>query len=82
MAGPREQHCGAMCFETPDAADGPQTSLILWQDGVHGEVKRELRRRSAIEAAIGHVKTGGHLGRNFLKGRHGDQANAVLTAVG
>jgi len=39
-------------------------------------------RRSAIEAAIGHMKTDGHLGRNFLKGHHGDQANAVLTAVG
>ena len=50
--------------------------------GVHGQIKRELRRRSAIEAAIGHMKTDGHLGRNFLRGRHGDQANAVLTAVG
>ena len=50
--------------------------------GVHGQIKRELRRRSAIEATIGHMKTDGHLGRNFLKGRHGDQANAVLTAVG
>ena len=50
--------------------------------GVHGQINRELRRRSAIEAAIGHMKTDGHLGRNFLKGRHGDQANAVLTAVG
>ena len=28
------------------------------------------------------MKTDGHLGRNFLKGRHGDHANAVLTAVG
>jgi len=50
--------------------------------GVHGQIKRELRRRSAIEAAIGHMKTDGHLGLNFLKGRLGDQANAVLTAVG
>lgn len=50
--------------------------------GVHGQIKRELRRRSAIEAAIGHMKTDGHLGRNFLKGRAGDRANAVLTAVG
>jgi IS5 family transposase len=50
--------------------------------GVFGIIKRELRRRSAIEAVIGHMKTDGHLGRNFLKGRHGDQANAVLTAVG
>jgi len=50
--------------------------------GVHGQIKRELRRRSAIEAVIGHMKADGHLGRNFLKGRHGDHANAVLTAIG
>jgi IS5 family transposase len=50
--------------------------------GVHGAIKRELRRRSAIEAVIGHMKNDGHLGRNFLKGHEGDQANAVLTAVG
>ena len=50
--------------------------------GVHGQIKKELRRRSAIEAVIGHGKTDGHLGRNFLKGRHGDQINAVMSAVG
>jgi IS5 family transposase len=50
--------------------------------GVHGQIKRELRRRAAIEAVIGHMKTDGHLGRNFLKGRDGDRANALLTAVG
>ncbi len=50
--------------------------------GVHGVIKKALRRRAAIEAVIGHLKTDGHLGRNYLKGRHGDQANAVLTAVG
>jgi IS5 family transposase len=50
--------------------------------GVHGQIKKELRRRAAIEAVIGHCKTDGHLGRNFLKGRHGDQINAVMSAVG
>ena len=50
--------------------------------GVHGVIRKELRRRAAIEAVIGHLKTDGHLGRNYLKGRHGDQANAFLTAVG
>jgi IS5 family transposase len=50
--------------------------------GVHGQIKRELRRRSAIEAVIGHCKTDGHLSRNFLKGRDGDRINAVMTAVG
>ena len=50
--------------------------------GVHGQIKKELRRRSAIEAVIGHCKTDGHLGRNFLKGRLGDRINAVMSAVG
>jgi len=50
--------------------------------GVHGQIKKELRRRSAIEAVIGHCKTDGHLGRNFLKGRTGDHINAVMSAVG
>ena len=50
--------------------------------GVHGQIKKELRRRSAIEAVIGHCKTDGHLDRNFLKGRLGDHINAVMSAVG
>ena len=52
--------------------------------GVFGAIKRELRRRSAIEPVIGHMKAEaeGHLGRCYLKGRAGDKANAVLTAVG
>lgn len=50
--------------------------------GVHGQIKRELRRRSAIEPVIGHLKNDGHMGRNYLKGRSGDQINATLTAVG
>ncbi len=35
-----------------------------------------------MEAVIGHCKTDGHLGRNFLKGRLGDRINTVMTAVG
>lgn len=50
--------------------------------GVHGQIKKELRRRSAIEAVIGHNKEDGPMGRNFLKGRHGDQINAVMSAAG
>jgi IS5 family transposase len=50
--------------------------------GVFGAIKRELRRRSAIEAVIGHMKTDGHLGRCYLKGQAGDAANAILTAIG
>ncbi len=50
--------------------------------GVHGQIKKELRRRSAIEAVIGHNKTDGQLGRNFLKGYLGDHINAVMSAIG
>ena len=50
--------------------------------GVYGQIKKELRRRSAIEPVIGHCKEDGHLDRNYLKGRHGDQINAVMSAVG
>jgi transposase, IS5 family len=65
--------------DTPD----PRRIFISGQKrGVFGTIKRELRRRSAIEAVIGHMKTDGHLGRCYLKGRAGDAANALLTAVG
>ncbi len=50
--------------------------------GVHGAIKRQLKRRSAIEPVIGHMKSEGHLGRNYLKARAGDAANAILSAVG
>lgn len=50
--------------------------------GVHGQIKKELKRRSAIEPVIGHCKSDGHMGRNFLKGRLGDQINAMMSAVG
>ena len=50
--------------------------------GVFGTIKRELKRRSAIEPVIGHMKNDGHLGRNYLKGRDGDAANAILSAIG
>ena len=50
--------------------------------GVFGVIKRELRRRSAIEPVISHMKAEGHLGRCYLKGRLGDAVNAVLTAAG
>jgi IS5 family transposase len=64
-------------------APQPQQVFISGQKrGVFGTIKRELRRRSAIEPVIGHMKTDGHLGRCFLKGRAGDAANAVLSSVG
>jgi hypothetical protein len=62
---------------------GQSASFISGQKrGVFGAIQRELRRRSAIAPVIGHMKTEGHLGRCHLKGRDGDAANVILTAVG
>ena len=47
-----------------------------------GIIKRELRRRSAIEAVIGHMTTDGQLGRCYLNSREGAVANVILSAVG
>jgi IS5 family transposase len=45
-------------------------------------LKRHLRRRSAIEPEIGHMKGDGLLGRNFLKGMQGDAINAIPCGAG
>ena len=45
-------------------------------------IKRELRRRPAVEPVIGHAKAEHRLGRNYLAGMNGDAANAVLAAAG
>jgi IS5 family transposase len=50
--------------------------------GLTPSIKRQLKRRSAIEPVIGHMKEDGRLGRNFLRNRHGDRLNAILAGVG
>ena len=45
-------------------------------------LKREMKRRAAVEPVIGHVKAEHRMGRNYLKGRDGDRINALLAAVG
>ncbi|MDK9723233.1 MAG: IS5 family transposase [Rhodospirillales bacterium] len=45
-------------------------------------IKREMKRRAAVEPVIGHVKAEHRMGRNYLKGREGDKINAVMAAVG
>jgi transposase, IS5 family len=65
------------------STENPRRVFISGQKrGVFGIIKRELRRRSAIEPIIGHLKAEGHLGRCYLKGRAGDAANVILSAVG
>ena len=50
--------------------------------GITPTIKKELRRRSAVEPIIGHQKSEGRLDRNFLRGVFGDKANALLAGIG
>jgi transposase, IS5 family len=40
------------------------------------------KRRSAIAAIIGHLKSDHRMGRNYLKGSIGDRNNALLAGMG
>ncbi len=46
------------------------------------QVKREFKRRAAIEPVIGHLKDNHRMGRNYLAHSNGDAINAVLAAAG
>lgn len=50
--------------------------------GITPRLKRDIKRRSAIEPAIGHMKNEGKLRLNWLKGTEGDAFNALLCGCG
>jgi len=50
--------------------------------GVTRSIRRELKRRNAIEPIIGHMKDDGLLHRNHLKGTDGDAINVILCGAG
>ena len=50
--------------------------------GVTKSIRRELKRRNAIEPIIGHMKNDGLMHRNYLKGTQGDAINVILCGAG
>jgi IS5 family transposase len=62
----------------------PHTKVFLsgQKRGVTAAIKRDIKRRSVIEPIIGHAKNDGLLRRNYLKGRKGDQINAIFAGIG
>jgi hypothetical protein len=61
------------------------TKVEVWMSGQKGlspSQYKALKKRSAIEPHIGHMKQEGELGRNYLKGKIGDALQALLVAVG
>ena len=56
--------------------------LVAGTRKFNGVLKRLVKRRSAIEPVIGHLKHDHALKRNFLKGKQGDRINALTAACG
>ena len=63
-------------------ADKTRVFVSGQKRGITPTIRRERRRRSAIEPVIGHLKSDGLLGRNFLLGTQGDATNVILAAAG
>ncbi len=63
-------------------ADRARIILSGQKRGITPTIRRERRRRNAIEPVIGHMKDDGHLRRNFLLGTEGDATNLILAAAG
>ena len=45
-------------------------------------IKRQMKRRSAVEPVIGHLKSGHRMNRNYLAHTCGDAINPILAATG
>jgi IS5 family transposase len=63
-------------------ADRARVFVAGQKHGITPTVRRERRRRNAIEPVIGHLKSDGLLERNFLLGTKGDAMNVILAAAG
>jgi len=45
-------------------------------------IKRQMKRRAAVEPVIGHLKNGHRMNRNYLAHTQGDAINPILAAAG
>ncbi|WOD16767.1 IS5 family transposase [Paraburkholderia kirstenboschensis] len=64
------------------ALDGVKIYHPGLRRGITCGLRAMIKRRSAIEPAIGHMKSDAKLGRNGLKGALGDALHAVLCGAG
>lgn len=70
-------------YKGHDYLEGKHRVFISGQRrGVTAKIKKELKRRSAIEPIIGHAKHDHRMAKCHLKGKKGDQINAIFAAIG
>jgi transposase, IS5 family len=56
--------------------------FLAGRRGLKASLKAWLKRRSAIEPVIGHLKHDNRMDRNYLLGKDGDRMNAMLCGAG
>lgn len=65
---------------------GEETTTVYLSGQKRGiktrSLRKRLKRRQAIEPIIGHLKSDGRLGRNYLQGMNGDAINVLLCCAG
>jgi len=57
-------------------------STVLVETSANRKKHKKLKRRSSIETIISHTKNDHRMGRNFLKGNHGNLLNTIFSACG
>jgi IS5 family transposase len=78
---PRKVFCDRGYRGAPDSIPGIEIHLA-GKRTLSKSLRRWMRRRSAIEPVIGHMKADHGMERNHLKGREGDMINAILSGCG
>jgi IS5 family transposase len=82
LTGQRPQRCYVDLGYRGHDVSGIEVFKARQKRGVTRSIRKELKRRNAIEPVIGHMKSDGLLQRNHLKGREGDAINVILCAAG
>ncbi len=57
-------------------------TTVLIETSANKKKHKKLKRRSSIEPVISHTKQHHRMGRNFLRGEHGNLSNTILSACG
>lgn len=80
---PEEVYCDKG-YRGKKVHEGLQCKVFIPGTGqkVTSAQKKRLKRRNAIEPVIGHLKEDHGMARNYLKGRMGDEINALMASCG
>ena len=82
LTGQQPERCYVDLGYRGHDVDDTQVFKARQKRGVTHSIRRELKRRNAIEPIIGHMKNDGLLQRNSLKGAEGDAINVILCGAG